>query len=82
MIEYTQPGKPTHNSFIERFNGIYRNGVLDAWCFLNLAQVRKEIERWVIEYNTVRPHESVGDVSPIEVLTDRGHAEIASNWWS
>ena len=82
VIEYTQPGKPTQNAFVERFNGIYRDGVLDAWCFLSLFQVREETERWLIEYNTIRPHESLGDVSPIEFLTDRGHAEIASNWWS
>ena len=81
MIEYTQPGKPTQNAFIERFNRIYRDGVLDAWCFVSLSQVREETELWLIEYNTVRPHETLGDVSPIEFLTGRGHAEIATNWW-
>ena len=80
-IEYTQPGKPTQNAFVERFNGIYRDGVLDAWCFMNLTQVREETDRWLKEYNTVRPHESLGDVSPIEFLTDRGHAEVSSYAW-
>ena len=55
VIEYTQPGKPTKNAFVERFNGIFRNGVLDGLCFMNLSQVREETERWVKEYNTVRP---------------------------
>ena len=82
VIEYTQPGKPTQNAFVERFNGIYRDGVLDAWCFMNLSQVREETDRWLKEYNTVRPHESLGDVSPIEFLTDRGHAEVSSYAWS
>jgi putative transposase len=82
LFEQTQPGKPMLNAFIRRFNGVYRHGVLDAWSFLSLTQVHKETERWLIEYNTVRPHGSLGDVSLIEFLTDRGHAEIASNWWS
>ena len=82
VIEYTQPGKSTQNAFVERFNGIYRDGVLDAWCFMNLSQVREETERWLKDYNTVRPHESLGDVSPIEFLTDRGHAEVSSYDWT
>jgi len=82
IIEYTQPGKPTQNAFIERFNGIYRDGVLDAWCFMNLEQVREVTERWLKEYNMVRPHESLGDVSPIEFLTERGHAGISSYEWT
>ena len=49
VIEYTQSGKPTQNAFVERFNGIYRDGVLDAWCFLTLTQVREETERWLNE---------------------------------
>ena len=80
-LVYTQPGKPTQNAFIERFNGIYRRAVLDTWCFLSLSHVREETERWRVEYNTIRPHQSLGDVSPIEFLTHRGHAKIASNGW-
>lgn len=82
IIEYTQPGKPTQNAFIERFNGIYRDGVLDAWCFMNLEHVREETERWLKEYNMIRPHESLGDVSPIEFLTERSHAGISSYEWT
>ena len=55
--------------------------MVDAWCFLTLTQVREETERWLKEYNTVRPHESLGDIYPIEFLTDRGHAEISSYGW-
>ena len=80
-LELTQPGKPTQNSFIERFNGSYRRGVLDAWVFIDLDQVREETERWVEEYTTIRPHESLGDVSPMEFLNDRGHGEFASHAW-
>ena len=76
-LEYTQPGKPTQNSFIERFNGSYRDGVLDVWVFIDLEHVREETERWVDVYNTIRPHESLGDISPIEFLNDRGHVGVS-----
>jgi len=49
---------------------------------LFVTQVREETERWLKEYNTVRPHESLGDVSPIKFLTDRGHAEVSSYDWT
>lgn len=68
--------------FVERFNGVYRDAVLDAWCFMNLGEVREETERWLTEYNTVRPHESLGDISPIEFLTDRGDVGVSSYDWT
>lgn len=82
VIEYAQSGKPTQNAFVERFNGIYRDAVLDAWGFMNLSQVQEETERRLKECNTVRPHESLGDVSPIEFLTGRGHGGVSSYDWS
>lgn len=81
-LEFIQPGKPTQNSFVERFNGSYRDGVLDAWVFTDLEQVREETELWLHEYNTIRPHESLGDVSPFEFLNHRGHAELSSYSWT
>lgn len=56
QIDYTQPGKPQQNGFIERFNGSYRQGVLDAWAFISLEHVREQTERWLSDYNMIRPH--------------------------
>jgi putative transposase len=73
-IEFIKPGKPSKNGYIERFNGIYREAVLDAWMFADLNPVRQAAEQWLIEYNLERPRDSLGDATPIEFLTQRGHA--------
>ena len=65
-IRYTQPGCPTQNSFVERFNGSYRRAILDAYIFRNLNDVRELTESWMTDYNENRPHYSLGDMSPNE----------------
>ncbi len=81
-LEYIQPGKPMQNGFVERFNGSYRREVLDAYLFDDLEEVCEATRHWVCEYNTFRPHESLGDVPPIEFLTRRGHAPVSTYAWS
>lgn len=82
QIEYIQPGRPSQNGFIERFNGNYRDMLLDAWIFTDLDHVREENERWLADYKIVRLHEPLGDILPIEFLSNRGHAGISTYRWT
>ena len=56
------------NGYIERFNRTFREDVLDAYLFDDLNQVRILSEKWMEEYNNLRPHESLNGLPPIKYL--------------
>ncbi|RXF70537.1 integrase core domain-containing protein [Arcticibacter tournemirensis] len=66
-IQYTQPGKPTLNGYIERFNRSYRKEILDAYLCFSIAEVREHTGVWMDEYNNRRPHKGLGDLTPAEL---------------
>ena len=57
---WIEPGKPTQNAYIERFNGTFRREMLNANVFGSVVQVRQLVDEWVVEYNTERPHQALG----------------------
>lgn len=66
MLDFSRPGKPTDNPFIESFNGSLRDECLNVHWFLSLDDARDKIECWRQDYNEFRPHSSLGDRTPCE----------------
>jgi putative transposase len=65
-LQFIQPCKPMQNGYIERFNRLYREAILDAYSFFDINEVRVLTNEWIEEYNTKRPHESLGNKTPYE----------------
>lgn len=63
-LHHIQPGKPTQNAYIERFNRTFRTEVLDAHLFDDLEAVRDLSWKWMISYNEERPHASLNNLTP------------------
>lgn len=77
-IQFIQPGRSIQNGYIERFNRIYRESILDAYLFFELDQIRELTEEWMDEYNNRRPHESLNNLTPIEWKMKQFKTEIAN----
>ena len=70
-LMFIRPGKPNENAYIESFNGKFRDECLNEHWFLTMAHARQIIEAWRIEYNTERPHSSLGNITPEEYAQQR-----------
>jgi putative transposase len=69
-LDFSRPGKPTDNPFIESFNGSFRDECLNTNWFLSLDDAREKIEHWRVEYNQYRPHSSLEGKTPHEVFEE------------
>ena len=68
QLHFIEPGKPVQNAFIESFNGSFRDECLNQHWFRDLRDARRTIEAWRIDYNQVRPHSSLGNLTPEEFV--------------
>ncbi|WP_395375807.1 IS3 family transposase [Marinicella sp. W31] len=64
QLLFIQPGKPTQNAYIERFNRTFRHELLNAYVFDHLDQVREMAWQWMIQYNEQRPHDALDGMTP------------------
>jgi putative transposase len=72
---YIAPGKPMQNGFAESFIGRLRDECLNEHPFISLKHARQILEAWRIDYNTCRPHSSLGGLTPMQFAArpDQGH---------
>jgi putative transposase len=70
VIDYSRPGKPTDNPFIESFNGSFRDECLSTNWFLSLEDAKEKIEAFRQDYNNFRPHSSLSGLTPNQVIDE------------
>ena len=70
QLHFIDPGKPVENCYIESFNGKFRDECLNEHWFTHMQHARDVIEEWRIDYNDVRPHSSLRDLTPTEFARD------------
>jgi putative transposase len=66
-LDFSRPGTPTDNAFIESFNGSFRDECLNTNWFLSLSDAAEKIEAWRLEYNQFRPHSSLKGLTPCQM---------------
>jgi putative transposase len=71
-LEFSRPGKPTDNAFVESFNGRRRDECLNTHWFLSLDDARAKLEAWRRDFNETRPHTSLAFMPPAEFTSSAG----------
>jgi len=70
QIDFSRPGKPTDNAYVESFNGTLRAECLDTHWFTTLTEAKQAIEGWRREYHESRPHRAHGERTPHEIACE------------
>lgn len=78
-LDFSRPGKPTDNAYIESFNGRFRQECLNEHWFMDLEDARDKVESWRRDYNGERPHSSLGNATPEEFAAKNEPQKEAKN---
>jgi putative transposase len=73
QLDFIDPGRPMQNGHVESFNGKFRDECLSQTWFTDIVDATQTIEAWRVDYNTRRPHSSLGNIPP-QAFLDRFHA--------
>ena len=76
-LDFIRPGKPTENAHVESSSGRLWDECLSVHQFLSLADAEVKIEAWRHDYNTTRPHGSLGHLTPEEYVRHRQERQTA-----
>lgn len=77
-LDFSRPGKPTNNAYIEAFNGRFQAECLNAHWFLAFADAAEKMEDWCRYYNEESPHGAIGHKAPISLIYPDGAASSPS----
>lgn len=77
ILDFSRPGRPMDNAFIDVFNGRFRAECLNAHCFLALGDAAEKLEAWRKDYNEVGPHGAIGNKTPITLMNPGGTASLS-----
>jgi putative transposase len=77
-LDFSRPGKPTDNAFIESLSGSFRDECLNVNWFLSLEDAKEKIQLFKEEYNGFRPHSSLSGLTPNEVVQQHSNGPIFS----
>lgn len=64
--QFIQPGKPMQNGYVESFNGKLRDECLNEHWFRTVREAQRIIEAWRLNYNQIRPHSALNNMTPSE----------------
>jgi len=77
-LVHIQPGRPMQNGHVESFHGRLRDECLNVSWFRTLNDVRRTVDAWRQEYNSERPHSSLGYKTPREFAATQGYGDVES----
>jgi putative transposase len=72
ILDFSRPGKPTDNAFVEAFYGRSMAECLNQHWFMSLADTREKLEAWCGDYNTTRPHSAIENKPPAALINHAG----------